>query len=291
MKEVDIRLDHLSRQTPEALFKLADAVRKSARIETLRVFWQQKEIMSDFLAIVCDSNESLRKISCVDESRGTGDRITGKTWTDLRRACQNMTHLQCFVFRHCRHMTLVNAVIRNLPSTLTKLDLSGCDINIITSQDLATKLASSKCLDCLIMGGVRIDCMAFNTFIKALCTNRSIKRLCLKQVKLDNVCFFALSEALKMNNRLEELDLRRVAINGRSCDELSQVMKINNTLKTIKLTAERIDADGRHLMQQHAKPHLKLEGLPPPLLTRKSRKVEQPPPPQRSASSDDFRFS
>lgn len=292
MKEVDIRLDHLSQQTPEALFKLAEAVRRSGRIETLRVFWQQKEIMSDFLAVVCDANESLRSIYCVDESRGAGDRITSKTWTDLRRACQNMTHVECFAFRQCRHMSLVNAVIRNLPSTLKKLDLSGCDINIITSQDLASKLAGSKCLQCLVMGSVRIEGMAFNTFIKSLSSNRSIKRLCLKHVKLDSVCFFALSEALKTNNRLEELDLRHVAINARSCDELSQVMKINNTLRIIRLSAERIDVEGRNLMQQHAKPHLSLKGLPPALnaTNRKGRKNAEPAP-QPPGSAEEYRFS
>ena len=85
------------------------------------------------------------------------------------------------------------------------------------------------------MSDVKIDGMAFNTFIKALCNNRSIVSMELSGVKLDNVCFFALAEALKVNHKLKRLDLRRTVLATRSCEELAQIMKINTTLHRLQV--------------------------------------------------------
>ncbi|PAA48443.1 hypothetical protein BOX15_Mlig026612g2 [Macrostomum lignano] len=278
IQEVDLRLDLLAKETLEAYKSLATAMKTNVHIKTLRIYWTEKDLMADFLQTVCcpepedpanstgqmeirrkkpdQTGFHLKNLECIDESGKKLDQLSPKMLNNMREACSNMTKLETFAFQNCHHMSLVGSIIKNLPTkfadNLRILDFSGCQMSIVASQDLNGKLMESKSLEGLILANLKIDAMAFNTFIAAFSSNRTIVLLDLSGIRLDNVCFFSLSEALKINNKLEKLFLRQVPMDTRACKEVARILKINKMLKLLTVTQEIVSEEGRRVLGEES---------------------------------------
>lgn len=152
-------------------------------------------------------------------------------------------------------------------TTLTGLDLSGCDIGTDHARFLAQILQTNRTLTELRLSQNQLGNDGVEEVAAALCENCSLRALGLRETDLEDQGIKALARALVSNQTLTELVLTENLIGASGYQHLAQVMEGNISLTSLSLPREPIRGEDSRLHQDRLRVQSFLQrNRRPPLL-------------------------
>ena len=256
---LDLRLDHFAHYHVYPFVALADAIERSKNLSELKLLWLNPEFLALFLANIFSEKTNLRILHCQDKTKtSTEDKISAGAWANLRAACQKMDTLSRFIFTHCSNKAIVSSILRNLPYSVEELDLSHCTMDLVSTQDLGSRVEKSQSLSNLNLTSSTICHPDFSYISSGLKLSRSLQELNLSHTNLDVNDIVVLSEALKFNHNLTQLDISGNKLTDTACQALAHALSINQKVRQVTLVDATMSMEGKHVLRKmtHGDVHL-----------------------------------
>ena len=259
--ELDLTLDHFADYEEHGVLQLAASINASQCVTSLKLHWTRAEVLGLFLARVFGDNRSIHALKLWDETDKAATNISATTWSNLRSACINMQSVREFTFLDCQNVAMVTSVIRNSPITLEELNLSGCSLDLIASQELGSKIERSQTLQLLNLTGVQLKRPDFVYIATGIRLTKSLKELLLAQMEFDRDSTEALADALIFNNTLRSIDLTRLQLSDESVDIIAQALATNQWLEQVLFTGSQLSEEAVKVLRGYKRKGLKMTGL------------------------------
>jgi len=145
--------------------------------------------------------------------------------------------------------------------TLTKLDLSNCEIDDDEIKNLSEGLKTANVLRELDLSGNEIGDKGLICIDQMLEVNISLSLLNLRSNNFGIKGFQTLTESLKSNHRLTSLDLGGNRIGDEGAKLISGTLRNNSALTTLNLQRNEIDAEGVRIIAEELKTNNTLSTL------------------------------
>ncbi|ESO97594.1 hypothetical protein LOTGIDRAFT_152683 [Lottia gigantea] len=238
--QFDMYMHHYYLYQENIYMELATALSKCSTLKIIKATWARPEMMAKFLAKMTQNKPSLDFVQVDALKRSTCEELSAVTWDDLQSFCENLQNCQSFSFIGCQFPQIVGHVIKCLPYTISAIDFSKSELNLICASQLASHLEHSRCLKNLNLSNTELMGSSIVALAHGLKLSGSIEELRLCGIEFDRSGIAALGEALRLVTTLKALDLNDCTLTSEMCSLLAPAFADNQSLNVLRVSSARI---------------------------------------------------